>query len=105
MGSSARIDDDQCQLSRRWSAATGNRELTLQFQGTTQKIAVPENAPLARAVPGSRSDLVVGEYVFTVAQAANDQKLERRRASRSARTASNRRCNARTAAASGTGTN
>jgi len=55
--------------------ATGNRELTLQFQGTTQKIAVPENAALARAVPGSRSDLVVGEYVFTVAQGANDQNL------------------------------
>jgi hypothetical protein len=55
--------------------ATGNRELTLQFQGTTQKIAVPETAALARAVPGSRSDLVVGEYVFTVAQEANDQNL------------------------------
>ena len=54
---------------------TGNRELTLQFQGTTQKIAVPENAALARAVPGSRSDLVVGEYVFTVAQGASDQSL------------------------------
>jgi len=56
-------------------AATDTRELTLQFQGTTQKIAVPENAALARAVPGSRSDLVVGEYVFTVAQGANDQNL------------------------------
>ncbi len=56
-------------------SATGNRELTLQFQGTTQKIAVPENAALARAVPGSRGDLVVGEYVFTVAQGANDQSL------------------------------
>ena len=56
-------------------AATGTRELTLQFQGTTQKIAVPENAALARAVPGSRSDLVVGEYVFTVAQGADDQNL------------------------------
>ena len=55
--------------------ATGNRELTLQFQGTTQKIAVPENAALARAVPGSRSDLVVGEYLFTVAQGADDQSL------------------------------
>jgi hypothetical protein len=55
--------------------ATGNRELTLQFQGTTQKIAVPENTALARAVPGSRSDLVVGEYVFTVAQGADDQNL------------------------------
>jgi hypothetical protein len=55
--------------------ATGNRELTLQFQGTTQKIAVPENAALARAVPGNRSDLAVGEYVFTVAQTVSDQTL------------------------------
>jgi hypothetical protein len=56
-------------------AGTGNRELTLQFQGKTQKVAVPENAPLARAVPGSRSDLVAGEYLFTVAQGADDQSL------------------------------
>lgn len=53
----------------------GNGELTLQFQGTTQKVAVPENAALVRAVPGSRSDLVVGEYVFTVAQGADEQTL------------------------------
>jgi hypothetical protein len=56
-------------------AATGNRELTLQFQGKTQKVAVPENAALARAVPGSRSDLAAGEYVFTVAQGVDDQTL------------------------------
>ena len=55
--------------------ATGNRELTLQFQGTTQKIAVLENSALARAVTGSRGDLVVGEYLFTVAQGADDQSL------------------------------
>lgn len=55
--------------------ATGNRELTLQFQGTTQKIAVPESAALVRAVPGNRSDLATGEYVFTVAQGPNDQNL------------------------------
>jgi hypothetical protein len=54
---------------------TGNGELTLQFQGTTQKVAVPENAALVRAVPGSRSDLVVGEYVFTVAQGADERTL------------------------------
>jgi hypothetical protein len=56
-------------------AGTGNRQLTLQFKGTTQKIAVPENAALVRAVPGSRSDLVPGEYVFTVAQGVDDQSL------------------------------
>ena len=56
-------------------AATGKRELTLQFQGKTQKVAVPENAALARAVPGSRSDLAAGEYVFTIAQVVDDQSL------------------------------
>ena len=56
-------------------AGTGNRELTLQFQGTTQKVAVPAGAALATAVPGSRSDLVAGEYVFTVARGADEQSL------------------------------
>ncbi len=56
-------------------AGTGNRELTLQFQGKTQKVAVPESAALARTVPGSRSDLAAGEYVFTVAQGADEQSL------------------------------
>jgi len=56
-------------------AGTGARELTLQFKGTTQMIAVPDNAALARTVPGSRADLVVGESVFTVAQSASDGKL------------------------------
>ena len=54
---------------------TGNRELTLRFNDTTQKIVVPEGAALVRAVPGTRADLVVGEYVFTVAQAAADGTL------------------------------
>jgi hypothetical protein len=54
---------------------TGNRELTLRFKDTTQKIVVPESAALVRAVPGARADLVVGEYVFIVAQAAADGTL------------------------------
>jgi hypothetical protein len=54
---------------------TGNRELTLRFKDTTQKVVVPESAALVRAVPGTRADLVVGEYVFIVAQAAADGTL------------------------------
>ena len=54
---------------------TGNRELTLRFKDTTQKIVVPEGAALVRAVPGVRADLVVGEYVFIGAQAAADGML------------------------------
>jgi hypothetical protein len=52
--------------------ATGKRELTLQYKAGTQRIAVPEAAPIVKAVPGTRADLVAGEYVFTVAQVAPD---------------------------------
>ena len=33
------------------------------------------DAPIVRAVPGTRADLVVGEYVFVTAQAAQDGTL------------------------------
>jgi hypothetical protein len=51
------------------------REITLEFKGTTEKVVVPENAALARSIPGTRGDLVAGQSVFTVAQAAGDGKL------------------------------
>ena len=54
---------------------TGNRELTLQFPGGTQKVVVPDGIPLVRTVPGTRADLVVGEYIFTVAQSGADGAL------------------------------
>jgi hypothetical protein len=56
-------------------AGTGTRELTLQFAGGTQKIEVPEGTPIVRTVPGTRADLVPGEYVFIAAQAAADGGL------------------------------
>jgi hypothetical protein len=56
-------------------AATGKRELTLKYKDGEQKILVPEGIPLARSVPGSRADLVVGEYVFVAAQAFPDGKM------------------------------
>ena len=56
-------------------AATGKRELTLKYKDGEQKIAVPDGIPLVRAVPGSRADLVVGEYVFIAAQAFPDGKM------------------------------
>jgi hypothetical protein len=52
-----------------------NNELTLTYKGGTQKIVVPASAALVRAVPGSRADLVVGEYVFLGAQQAADGTL------------------------------
>ncbi len=51
---------------------TGRRELTVKYKEGMQKIMVPEGIPLVRAVPGNRSDLKVGEYVFLVAQAKPD---------------------------------
>ena len=56
-------------------AATGRRELTLQFKGGSQKIMVPESAALVRAVPGTRADLKPGEYVFAIVQKGADGKL------------------------------
>jgi hypothetical protein len=54
---------------------TANHELTLSYKGGTQKIVVPPSAALVRAVPGTRADLVVGEYVFIGAQQAPDGTL------------------------------
>ena len=56
-------------------AAAGKRELTLNYKGGMQKILVPDGVPLVRAVPGGRSDLRVGEYIWTGAQVAPDGKI------------------------------
>jgi hypothetical protein len=56
-------------------AATGRRELTLQFKDTSQRILVPDAAALARTVPGARSDLKIGEYIFAGVQKSADGKL------------------------------
>ena len=53
----------------------GKRQITVEFKGTTQTIAVPDGTPVVRAVPGTRADLVPGEYMFTGAQAAADGTL------------------------------
>ena len=56
-------------------AATGKRELTLEYKGGSQKIIVPESAALVRAVPGAREDLKPGEYVFAIVQKGAYGKL------------------------------
>ena len=56
-------------------ASAGGNEITLKYKDGEQKILVPEGIPLARSVPGSRADLVVGEYVFVAAQAFPDGKM------------------------------
>lgn len=56
-------------------AATGTRELLLEFKGGSQKIIVPPSAALVRAVPGTRADLKPGEYVFAIVQKGTDGSL------------------------------
>ena len=56
-------------------AGTGGRELSLKYKDGEQRITVPPNAPIVRAVPGTRADLKVGESVFIAAQSAADGKL------------------------------
>ncbi len=48
--------------------ASGNRSLTLKYKDGAQTILVPEGVPIVRAVPGTRADLKVGEYVFVSTQ-------------------------------------
>jgi hypothetical protein len=52
-----------------------SRELTLQFTGGTQVVVVPQGIPIVRTVPGTRADLVPGEYVFVSGQATGDGAL------------------------------
>ena len=54
------------------NVVNGKREITLQFKGATQKAVVPDSAAIVRTVPGTRADLVAGEYVFAVAQVGVD---------------------------------
>jgi hypothetical protein len=55
------------------------RELTLTYEGGSQKIVVPENAAIYTQVPGQRSHLVPGAVVFLNAAAAEDGKLTAQR--------------------------
>ena len=43
--------------------STSGRELTLTYEGASQKIVVPENASISTLVPGERSQLVPGAAV------------------------------------------
>jgi hypothetical protein len=55
--------------------SAGARELQVKYKDGEQTIVVPPNAPIVRAVPGTKDDLKVGEYVFVVAQKAADGKM------------------------------
>jgi len=51
------------------------RELTLEYKGGTQKVVVPENIPMFTTVPGDRSLLMPGAYVFMLARPGPDGSL------------------------------
>src|SRR5712692_3290838 len=50
--------------------ASSGRELTLTYEGGSQKIVVPENASVSTLVPGNRAQLVVGAPVNLTMDAA-----------------------------------
>jgi hypothetical protein len=48
--------------------ASGGNEITLNYQGGSQKILVPPGTPIVAFDPGSRADLKPGEWIWTNAR-------------------------------------
>lgn len=70
--------DDQTMTNATVSAmvqSASSRELTLSYEGGTQKIAVSEKAAISMLVPGQRSQLVPGAPVNLTARPGADGKL------------------------------
>jgi hypothetical protein len=55
--------------------ASGGNEITLNYQGGSQKILVPPGTPIVAFDPGSRADLKPGEWIWTNARQEGDGKL------------------------------
>lgn len=55
--------------------AAKGRELTLSYEGGSQKIVVPENASISMLVPGDRSQLVPGAAVSLTAAPGADGRM------------------------------
>jgi hypothetical protein len=55
--------------------STSGRELTVTYEGGSQKIMVPENASVSMLVPGERSQLVPGAAVNLTAASQDGGKL------------------------------
>lgn len=74
--------DDQTMTNATVSAtvqSAGGRELTLTYEGGSQKISVPESASISMIVPGQRSQLVPGAAVNLTATPGADGKLTAQR--------------------------
>jgi outer membrane lipoprotein SlyB len=70
--------DDQTMTNATVSAmvqSASGRELTLTYQGGSQKIVVPEDASISMLVPGHRSQLVAGARVNLTARPDNNERL------------------------------
>ena len=55
--------------------STSGRELTLTYEGGSQKIVVPANAVISMLVPGERSQLMPGSIANLTAAPGDDGKL------------------------------
>lgn len=55
--------------------ASGGNEITLNYQGGSQKVLVPPGTPIVAFDPGSRADLKVGETIWTNARQEADGKI------------------------------
>lgn len=58
--------------------ASGGNEITLNYQGGSQKVVVPPGTPIVTFEPGSRSDLKVGETIWTNARTEGDKIIVER---------------------------
>ena len=55
--------------------ASGGNEITLNYQGGSQKVLVPPGTPIVAFDPGSRADLKAGETIWTNARQEADGKI------------------------------
>ena len=54
---------------------SGGNEITLNYQGGSQKILVPPGTPIVAFDPGTRADLKPGEWIWTNARTEADGKI------------------------------
>lgn len=57
------------------AGASGGNEITLNYQGGSQRILVPPGTPIVAFDPGSRADLKPGEWIWTNARQEADGKI------------------------------
>ena len=55
--------------------ASGGNEITLNYQGGSQKVLVPPGTPIVAFDPGSRADLKPGETIWTNARQEADGRI------------------------------